>query len=66
MAADETITDAITDLVGAPRVFETDGQKVQERSLSELIEADKYLEQKRVVKAGGSGIRVQRVHKPLW
>ena len=66
MAESQPIEDAIGDLANAPRVFETDGQKVQERSLSELIEADKYLEQKRVAKAGGSGIRVQRVSKPLW
>lgn len=66
MAESESLEDAIKDLATAPRVFETDGQKVQEHDIRSLIEADKYLDQKTKAKAGQSNIRVQRVRKTLW
>lgn len=67
MAANQSLDETIEDLATAPREFEADGQKVQERSLRELIEADKYLTQKKRAQSGKPPFRVQQVtRRSLW
>ena len=62
-----SIADQITELAGTPRIFEADGQKVGERSISELIEADKYLTQKANASASSRPFKISQVRPGgLW
>lgn len=64
----EEITDAIEDLAQNPANITVGNQSVGERSLTELIEADKYLQQKQVAQNSGGkahfGLRFSQIVPP--
>lgn len=61
----EDLTSEIEDAAEAPRLTNHDGVITQERSLGELIEADKYLSQKRAAtKSKTFGIRFAKIVPP--
>jgi hypothetical protein len=61
MADSSPLADLLQKRAADPRQFEADGQRIGERSLSELIEADKYLSQKARATGGKTAFRVQKV-----
>lgn len=60
----EPIRDAIEDLATSPQSITVDGQTTSERSISELIEADKYLKEAAAAKRAKLGIRFARLIPP--
>lgn len=60
----EPIRDAIADLATSPESISVDGQTVNERSISELIEADKYLKEAAAAKRPTLGIRFAKLNPP--
>ena len=61
MAQDNTISNFITDVAQSAASVTTDGTSVSERSLSELIEADKYLSGKRAASNPTAGLRLTQL-----
>ena len=62
--SDEPIQDTIGDLATGPQSISVDGQTVNERSISELIEADKYLKDVAAAKRPKLGIRFAKMNPP--
>lgn len=60
----EPIQDAIGDLATGPQSMSVDGQTVNERSISELIEADKYLKEVAAAKRSKLGLRFAKLIPP--
>jgi hypothetical protein len=54
------LSSRIESAAGEAQTSETDGLKSQDRTLAELIAADRYLAQKQAQAAGGSGMRFFR------
>ena len=61
---EKTMEEIIEESAANPKTMETDGMKVEEHSLGDLIKADKYLEQKKAAKNGGPLFRVGRFNPP--
>ena len=59
----DDLDDAIESAAAQPQQASVDGQSVTQRSLSELIEADRYLARKRAQAAANPnfGVRVKKV-----
>jgi len=47
-----------------PKSAESDGQKVEQHSIAEQIEADRYLNSKKAMKKQNLGLRVIRIIPP--
>lgn len=57
----ETISQAIMDAVTSPAVMKGDAGEVTERSLSDLIQADRYVAAKTAATNGRRGLRFSRL-----
>lgn len=60
MADARDISETLAERASDPKHFEADGQKVSERPLPEMVEADRYLTKKKVVQSGGLPFRAFR------
>ena len=60
MSEHEKITETIVKNAAGPK-SEVDGQRVEQHSLKEQIEADKYLASKDAVKRRGSGLKFSKM-----
>jgi hypothetical protein len=47
-----------------PKSVESDGQKVEQRPIAELIEADRYLNSKKAMQKKGLGIKIAKLIPP--
>ena len=54
----------ITDHAGAPKTVQIDGQTVTQRSISELVQAERYLASRNGVAKNHRGLRFSRVVNP--
>ncbi|MDD5699407.1 MAG: hypothetical protein PHH77_12405 [Victivallaceae bacterium] len=54
----------IKDNASGPKSAESDGQKVEQHSLSDQIEADRYLNSKAAVKKARSGLKITKMCPP--
>lgn len=61
--ADE-LNDTIEDLASKPKAVETDGLKVQERDLSEVVDAQRHLDGQSAVNKGHRGLRFTKLVPP--
>ena len=61
MTMTEPIEDAIRKNAAGPKSAEVDGQRVEQHSLKDQIEADKYLASKDAVKRRGSGLKFSKM-----
>lgn len=61
MAEETKIEDAIRQNVAGPKSAEVDGQKVEQHSLPDQIEADKYLASKKAMKSRNSGLKFSKM-----
>ncbi len=60
MPEETEIDDAIRQNAAGPKSAEVDGQKVEQHSLLDQIEADKYLASKKAVKSRTSGLKFSK------
>jgi hypothetical protein len=51
----------IKENASGPKSAESDGQKVEQHSISDQIEADRYLNSKAAVKKAGSGLKISKM-----
>ena len=58
---EKVIEDEILKNAGGPKSVEVDGQKVEQHSLKDQIEADKYLASKKAVKSRNSGLKITKL-----
>jgi hypothetical protein len=63
VADDPTITDAIRENAAGPKRAQGDSGSVEQHSISEQIEADRYLSSKEAAKKG-LGVRMTKVVPP--
>ena len=61
MAEETKIEDAIRQNAAGPKSVEVDGQKVEQHSLPDQIEADKYLASKKAMKSRTSGLKFSKM-----
>ncbi len=61
MPEETEIDDAIKRNAAGPKSAEVDGQKVEQHSLPDQIEADKYLASKKAVKSRTSGLKFSKL-----
>ena len=61
MSEHEKITQTIVKNATGPKSAEVDGQRVEQHSLKDQIEADKYLASKDAVKRHGSGPKFSKM-----
>ena len=61
MSEHEKITQTIVKNATGPKSAEVDGQRVEQHSLKDQIEADKYLASKDAVKRRGSGLKFSKM-----
>lgn len=61
MAEETKIEDAIRQNADGPKSAEVDGQKVEQHSLPDQIEADKYLASKKAMKSRNSGLKFSKM-----
>ena len=54
---EKKVEDAIEKLLSQPKVVEVDGQRVENQSVGDLIEADRYLASKKAAARGRSPLR---------
>src|SRR5574344_433914 len=57
----EELEDKISEVAGQPKKYENDGEMIENHSLSEMVEADRYLARKRAGKnpfSAISGVRI--------
>lgn len=60
----EELDDTIRQAATSPQSATVDGNTVTSRNLNELLEADRYLANKRAAKSGGLGLRIQKIIPP--
>lgn len=60
MIEDQTSDEKLRENMNSPKSAEIDGQKVEQHSLKDQIEADRYLESKKALRRG-LGIRVTKM-----
>ncbi len=58
------IEKAIEENVLAPKSVDSDGTKVEQHSVADLIEADRYLNSKKAIKQKGLGIKISKLVPP--
>ena len=58
---EKIIEDAIRKNASGPKSADVDGQKVEQHSLSEQIEADSYLASKKAMKSRNSGLKTSKL-----
>jgi hypothetical protein len=51
----------IKDNASGPKSAESDGQKVEQHSIADQIEADRYLNSKAAVRKTGSGLKISKM-----
>lgn len=61
MAEETKIEDAIRQNAAGPKSAEVDGQKVEQHSLPDQIETDKYLASKKAMKSRNSGLKFSKM-----
>ena len=61
MTEHDKITETIVKNASGPKSAEVDGQRVEQHSLKDQIEADKYLASKDAVKKRGSGLKFSKM-----
>ena len=61
MSEHEKVTETIVKNATGPRSAEVDGQRVEQHSLKEQIEVDKYLASKEAVKRRGNGLKFSKM-----
>ena len=61
MPEETEIEDSIRQNAAGPKSAEVDGQKVEQHSLPDQIEADKYLASKKAVKSRTSGLKFSKL-----
>ena len=61
MAEETKIEDAIRQNAAGPKSAEVDGQKVEQHSLPDQIEADKYLASKKAMKSRNHGLKFSKM-----
>jgi hypothetical protein len=61
---DINLEQKIKDNASGPKSAESDGQKVEQHSIKEQIEADRYLNSKQAMKNKGMGIRIGKLVPP--
>lgn len=61
MPEDKRIENAIRENVAGPKSVEIDGQKVEQHSLKDQMEVDKYLASKKAMKSRNSGLRITKM-----
>ena len=61
MSEDTQLEDAIRRNASGPKSAEVDGQKVEQHSLPDQIEADKYLASKKATKSRNSGLKFSKM-----
>lgn len=57
----DNLEDKIIENAMSPKSAEVDGQKVEQHSLTEQIEADRYLANKRAAKSRSFGLRIGKM-----
>lgn len=57
----ENLEESIRRNAAGPKSAEVDGQKVEQHSLPDQIEADKYLASKKVMKSRNSGLKFSKM-----
>ncbi len=62
--SDNEIDQSIKDNAIGPKSAESDGQKVEQHSIDDQIEADRYLNSKEAVKKKNFGIRLGKLIPP--
>ena len=61
MPENKTIEEVLIENASAPKSAEVDGQKVEQHSLKELIEADRYVTSKKATKSRTSGLKFNKL-----
>lgn len=61
MPENETLEEAIRRNASGPKSAEVDGQKVEQHSLPDQIEADKYLASKKAMRSRNSGLKFSKM-----
>lgn len=61
MPEDKRIENAIRENAAGPKSAEIDGQKVEQHSLKDQMEADKYLASKKAMKSRNSGLKITKM-----
>ena len=62
--AESEIEKSIKENAVGPKSAESDGQKVEQHSIAEQIEADRYLNSKQAMKKRNLGLKVIRIIPP--
>jgi len=62
--AESEIEKSIKENAVGPKSAESDGQKVEQHSIAEQIEADRYLSSKKTMKKRNLGLKVIRIIPP--
>ncbi len=57
----ESLTKQIVKNASGPKSAEVDGQKVEQHSLSEMVEADQYLASKKALKRKNRGLKFSKL-----
>ncbi len=61
MPGESKISESILKNASGPKSAEVDGQRVEQHSLQEQIEADRYLASKKAVKSRNSGLKITKM-----
>lgn len=61
MTENKSIEESIRKNASGPKSAEVDGQRVEQHSLQEQIEADRYLASKKAVKSRNSGLKITKL-----
>lgn len=61
MAEKQSLDEKIISSASGPKKVDIDGQVVEQHSLSDLIELDKYLSAKKAVKSRHGGLRISKM-----
>ena len=61
MPENKTLEEVLIENASAPKSAEVDGQKVEQHSLKELIEADRYVTSKKAIKSRNSGLKISKL-----
>jgi|JI10StandDraft_1071094.scaffolds.fasta_scaffold45589_3 hypothetical protein len=62
--ADIDLSETIAEQAAEPLIHESDGVKTQNRSLDELIKADKYVKSSQASAVGFAGIQTIKINRP--
>ena len=61
MPEESKISESILKNASGPKSAEVDGQRVEQHSLKDQIEADRYLASKKAVKSRNSGLKITKM-----